>query len=558
MDIKAKQVDVIPMIHYYIDEIGLHQIFENYIPNDNGADIRPAQVLCTIITNILIASKPLYKIEEWLTDYMDGHAEDQSIAKKYNDDRCARVIDQLFNADRNSIMTETVAATIKVHELETSHVHNDSTTITFSGAYEQQSKDAVQLEYGYNKDHRPDHKQIVFGLNITEDGHVPISYQLYDGSTADVVTHQTNWDSLRTFLEKEDFIYTADCKLSSRENLKHIDSRNGTFITLVPKNAKDAKTYIERLKEGEIPFWSFAYSVPNSRKKNMETIYRTIDTETSKDGYRIIWVHSNSKSDQDKATRERQLTTAEEKLKELSGKINKYYLKTQKQIESTIKKIISTTGELLIVELTEEEIVEKKQLKRGRSGTDTQFKEIKTIKYHMNWHRNERNIERESKADGVFPLITNEVQLSAAEILKIYKQQPFLEKRFQTKKSILEVAPVFLKKNERIEAITFLYFIALMIVSLIERNIRQQMKELEIESLPILPTGLKCKSPTWNNIRYFFRSIYLAIIVDGASVINEKVKGITELHKKLLRLLKVPISKYTNLTDYWWEFKFQT
>lgn len=448
MDIKAKQVDVIPMIHHYIDEIGLHQIFENYIPNDNGADIRPAQVLCTIITNILIASKPLYKIEEWLTDYMDGHAEDQSIAKKYNDDRCARVIDQLFNADRNSIMTETVAATIKVHELETSHVHNDSTTITFSGAYEQQSKDAVQLEYGYNKDHRPDHKQIVFGLNITEDGHVPISYQLYDGSTADVVTHQTNWDSLRTFLEKEDFIYTADCKLSSRENLKHIDSRNGTFITLVPKNAKDAKTYIERLKEGEIPFWSFAYSVPNSRKKNMETIYRTIDTETSKDGYRIIWVHSNSKSDQDKATRERQLTTAEEKLKELSGKINKYYLKTQKQIESTIKKIISTTGELLIVELTEEEIVEKKQLKRGRSGTDTQFKEIKTIKYHMNWHRNERNIERESKADGVFPLITNEVQLSAAEILKIYKQQPFLEKRFQTKKSILEVAPVFLKKNE--------------------------------------------------------------------------------------------------------------
>lgn len=108
------------------------------------------------------------------------------------------------------------------------------------------------------------------------------------------------------------------------------------------------------------------------------------------------------------------------------------------------------------------------------------------------------------------------------------------------------------------KAITFLYFIALMIVSLIERNIRQQMKELEIESLPILPTGLKCKSPTWNNIRYFFRSIYLAIIVDGASVINEKVKGITELHKKLLRLLKVPISKYTNLTDYWWEFKFQT
>jgi len=35
----------------------------------------------------------------------------------------------------------------------------------------------------------------------------------------------------------------------------------------------------------------------------------------------------------------------------------------------------------------------------------------------------------------------------------------------------LEVAPVFLEKTRRIEAMVFLYFVALMIVSLIERAI---------------------------------------------------------------------------------------
>jgi transposase len=85
-----------------------------------------------------------------------------------------------------------------------------------------------------------------------------------------------------------------------------------------------------------------------------------------------------------------------------------------------------------------------------------------------------------------------------------------LEKRFYTKKSVLEVASVFLKKNERIEAMMFLSFIALMIVSLIERNIRQQMAEEQIESLPILPSRMKTKTPTWNNIRYFFRNVHLA------------------------------------------------
>ena len=95
-----------------------------------------------------------------------------------------------------------------------------------------------------------------------------------------------------------------------------------------------------------------------------------------------------------------------------------------------------------------------------------------------------------------------------------------------------------------------------MLVSLIERNIRQQMKVQEIESLPIIPSNLTCKSPTWNNIRYFFRSVFLTIIVDGTKQISRKIKGITALHKKLLKLLKVPVSVYENLKDYWWEFDF--
>ena len=84
----------------------------------------------------------------------------------------------------------------------------------------------------------------------------------------------------------------------------------------------------------------------------------------------------------------------------------------------------------------------------------------------------------------------------------------------------MEVAPVFLKKNERIEAMMFLYFIALMIVSLIERNIRQQMAEEQIESLPILPSRMKTKTPTWSNIRYFFRNVHLALMTKDERVLQ--------------------------------------
>jgi hypothetical protein len=93
------------------------------------------------------------------------------------------------------------------------------------------------------------------------------------------------------------------------------------------------------------------------------------------------------------------------------------------------------------------------------------------------------------------------------------------EKRMYTQKTVLEVGPVFIKKEKRIEAMLFLYFVALMIVSLIERKIRMNMAKDDIEKLPILPQGMNSKKPTWNNIRYLYRDVhYSQIIRDGVCI----------------------------------------
>lgn len=139
--------------------------------------------------------------------------------------------------------------------------------------------------------------------------------------------------------------------------------------------------------------------------------------------------------------------------------------------------------------------------------------------------------------------------------MKKYKSQPFIEKRMYTKKTILEVAPVFLKKTERIEAVLFLYFVALMIVSLIERKIRMNMAKSKIEKLPILPQGMNTKSPTWNNIRYFFRNIHFSEIIRSGVCIQAIVKGMTELHKQVNLLLDIPASIYGNIASDWWQFR---
>jgi len=83
------------------------------------------------------------------------------------------------------------------------------------------------------------------------------------------------------------------------------------------------------------------------------------------------------------------------------------------------------------------------------------------------------------------------------------------------------------------------------------------MEEEQIESLPILPARMKTKKPTWNNIRYFFRNVHLALIIEGDRVLQSTVKGVTELHHRLLKLLKVSSGAYDSLQDDWWKFEFQ-
>jgi len=552
IDTRIQQLDILPLTKYYMDQLNLYKLFDKYVPN-NGADVEPAQVLCMMVLNIVNARKPLYRIEEWLENYLDGVTEERIEATKYNDDRLARTLDRLFEAERGSLMAEVSKMAIDVHSLEMRKVHNDTTSITFSGAYETPSNGAVQPKRGFNKDHRPNSKQIVFGLNITEDGHVPLSFQLYDGNQADVSTHQANWGGLRKLLEKDDFIYVADSKLCALKTLFHIADAGGFFITVMPRNFKEVKGFLDRVREGEDIQWQHSYQKPNSRKKTENITYRIHEGENCRDGYRMLWVYSSTKAYQEQKAREAKLKKAEVELDKIAGKLNTYNLKTREQIETRVKKSLARCNSFMRVDIIEQRKTDRVKLGPGRPGVNSQYREREIITYQIQWTQDKAAIAKAQRTDGLFPLVDN-TKLSPVDVLLTYKKQPYLEKRFHTTKSVLEVAPVFLKTPRRIEAMMFLYFIALMLVSLIERKIRGQMQKDNIDSLPIRPSGLKTKTPTWENLQYFFRNVHLTMVIQDERIIATCVKGISPLHALLLRLLKVPRSIYEQLTDRWWLF----
>lgn len=550
---RFKQVDVFPMVKYFMDKLDLFNLFTKYVPAASGSLADHAESLCILIANIICDNKPLYKIQEWLRQYSDGLVSEPVEPSLFNDDRLARALSALFGSDRHSLMTETSCKAISVHQLLTDEIHNDSTSVTFIGKYDTPEEEAVKLKHGHNKDFRPDCKQVVFGLNITADGHVPLSYQLFDGNTTDDVTHIPNWNGLRALLKNEDFIYIADCKLCSDTNLIHISGNGGYFITIIPKNRKEYKRFIKHLKKNEVQ-WKDAFSIESSRKKGQINVYRTYEAEPTKQGFRVIFVHSSSKQKDDESRRQKQIEKAIEQLEALSPKLNAYHLKTKKQIKAAVDKICLPVKGFVDVKIVTDRKQVKVKVTPGRPSSNSVYKNKWESTCRIEWALNEPALAEASRTDGIFPLITN-TKLEAGEVLKKYKNQPFLEKRMYTKKTVLEVAPVFIKKEHRIEAMLFLYFIALMIVSLIERKIRMNMANEKIEKLPILPQGMNTKKPTWNNIRYFYRNIHYSQIFRDGICIQAVVHGISALHELLNRLLEIPETVYKYLMDGWWQFK---
>jgi transposase len=106
------------------------------------------------------------------------------------------------------------------------------------------------------------------------------------------------------------------------------------------------------------------------------------------------------------------------------------------------------------------------------------------------------------------------------------------------------VAPVYLKEVARIEALLCMYFFALVVQALIEREIRKQMRDKGIESLPLYPEGRECRAPSTRRIIDLFENIQRHELVQKGMSTKILVTDLTPMQKKVLKLLNMTMHHY--------------
>ncbi len=214
-ELESETIGALPIINWFLSRIGIAEHLEHAIPRDDvRLRLAPADVIGVVLRNIIVSHRPLYALGEWAGPFdpsVLGLGPDGIAA--FNDDRVGRTLDRLFDADRATLITQTVLGVVREFDLLLEQLHNDSTTITLTGTHypgggENRGGRAVaKPAHGHNKDFRPDLLQLLFVLTISADGAVPIAYRVEDGNTPDDITHIPTWDELRALVGHSNFIY---------------------------------------------------------------------------------------------------------------------------------------------------------------------------------------------------------------------------------------------------------------------------------------------------------------------------------------------------------------
>jgi transposase len=557
VELRSYDVGALPLLNHVLDKMRLEEFLsERLPPDDPRAELPTAQGLMVMVRNVLLSRQPIYGIGEWAARFAPDlfNLWEKELAL-LGDDRLGRnMVRAHVGVTPQGVIdfTHEVSATF---QLRADEFHNDSTTVSFYGTYagaaeegQREGRPTPAITWGHSKARRPDLKQLLYTLTINEDGGVPVFFTTSSGNVTDDTTHVDTWERVCQLTGKRDFLYVADCKLASKENLAHIAARGGRFVTVLPRSRKEDQTFRSRLRDAAAIPWQTVYDVADEAGEVLDRLSVSGDESVTSDGYRLLWYRSTRKEALDASTRARRMQRALAELEELRGRLAgpRTRWRERAKVEEAVERILSEheLSGIVVVRIEEREEADYRQATPGRPNGRTQYVKQTRLRYELGWELDQAALSLAEREDGIFPLISNDRTLSAEQVLRAYKRQPLVEKRFSQFKTDFAVAPVYLQDVARISGLLTVYFFALMAQTLLERELRRAMSTAGIKSLPLYPEGRPCARPTAHRLIELFEPVQRHVLQIGAGEPQVMVTELSPAQRQVLALLGLSAESY--------------
>lgn len=353
---------------------------------------------------------------------------------------------EIICKEKNYIQSQLYKNSLNIVERNTGILYYDCTNFFF----EIEQEDNLR-KYGPSKEHRPN-PIVQMGLFMDGNG-IPLAFSITPGNTNEQQTLTPLEKTIFKDFKLSKFAICTDAGLSSTANRKFNDINGRAFITT--QSVKKLKKYLMD--------WALSPNdwkiIGDNKKYNIGKIEETEESKNyfkDKTFYKERWINENDIEqkiiityslkyrDYQKKIRDSQIERAQLAMKDKDFKL-------EKRKQTDYKRFIKSTNIT-----TDGEIANKK---------------IYTLDTAI--------IEKEAKFDGFYAIATN-LDDEVEQIIKANHRRWEIEESFRIMKSEFKARPVYLSREDRIEAHFITCFIALLLHRILEKILNEKFSCEEI------------------------------------------------------------------------------
>jgi hypothetical protein len=381
-----------------------------------------------------------------------------------------RAMDFLLDCDEE-IQREVFDAVANLLNLEVDVIFFDTTSTFFEIEDEDEPDPEQEREglrrFGESKDRRPDLPQVVVGMAVTREG-IPIRCWVFPGNASDQVLIRQVKDDLREW-RLHRVIWVLDTGFSSEENRRYLQRAGGHFLIG------------EKLRAGH------ANAAALARPGRYRTVAENLEVKQVWVGHgearrRFVVCRNPQEARRDAARRAKALARIAD---EFTAIERKRTVEDRRDAEALLA-AHPTLGRYLT-------------RRRGRLVVDA------------------AKVSAEERVDGKFLLSTSDDSLSVEDVALGYKQLLEVERGWRDFKHVLDLRPVYHRKDERIRAHVLLCFLGLLLI---------RVAEVEVKD-------------TWPTIRRELQRLHLGEFDGSAGRVLQRTET-TSAQRAILTALAIP------------------
>ena len=542
--VQTQGVGFAPILKCYFERCNIQNIIDDNVPLDPRRKVLTHGEACvSMITAILFRTLQLYRICRFATDTNVLNVILPHINPcEYFDDRLADTLDAIYEYGIGNLEMVLTKAMISEFEIVNKICHNDTTSGSVYGQYNKEDAEGINITFGHSKKHRKDLKQFVWSMSVSGDSAFPLFQQAYNGNTADVTTYVEQWMHLVDLLDRSDFLYVADSKLITRDNMAHIIDNDGYFIAPAPMYESCKKAFFAALDDhNQEVLLPYKKQVNRGFEKPFSFSHNQKEYEI-----RMIILYDQGLASRKRHALDNRVEKTRQAFAELKTKLNAYSLKSKKAIEKACDAILKKyqSAELFSYTISNDPIIAYKNKKKGRPAKGKTPEKIKVVTDHFDveLHFNEMAFEKEQYRCGYYPLFTNKPQkdLTIEDAMMAHKDQYKSEHINRIAKSGFNLEPIYIHTPKRIEAFLFLLKIALQLIILIERTSRNNIEKRDKGLDNFMPNRKDVRNPSTKFLLKTFEYVVQGEIKfpDGNSC--GFISDLTPLQKDILEIMEVP------------------